>query len=305
MADIFHEIRFRTEGDPAKWESTCLPIGNGYMGATFFGGVSQERIVLNEKTLWIGGPSAGRPDYNGGNRKGAYKAVKKVQELLAEGQYDEALSLLPELTCETGDGFGAYQCLCDAVLDFPGLDKAGLSDYERVLNLYSGDYDNIFTCGGVRYFRHAFASYPARVICVHFECDEPDRISFTLSLDKLHEGADVKAEGNRLDYSGALADNGLRYHAAFYIKNTGGAVECGDGRISVKNADEGKLFIGKHMDLAILAVYDGYRFAPVSLSCKDPLSEVIVNCTLCNAHLFKLDCDSLFSLLNSHAVKLF
>ena len=71
MDTINNKIKFRTAGDPEKWESSCLPIGNGYMGATFFGGIAQERVVLNEKTLWIGGPSPSRPDYDGGNRKGA------------------------------------------------------------------------------------------------------------------------------------------------------------------------------------------------------------------------------------------
>ncbi len=51
MDTIYNEIKFRTEGDPTKWESTCLPIGNGYMGATFFGGIEREIVVLNEKTL--------------------------------------------------------------------------------------------------------------------------------------------------------------------------------------------------------------------------------------------------------------
>ena len=32
-----------------------------------FGGVQTERIQLNEKSLWSGGPSDSRPEYNGGN----------------------------------------------------------------------------------------------------------------------------------------------------------------------------------------------------------------------------------------------
>ena len=243
MDTIYNEIKFTAEGDPSKWESTCLPIGNGYMGATFYGGIAQERVVLNEKTLWIGGPSASRPDYDGGNRKGAYKSVRKVQELLAAGKYDEALALLPDLTCETGDGFGAYQCLCEAVFDFPDIDKSNVTEYERSLSLDSAEYNNIFKHNGIRYFRSAFASYPARVICIHFACDEDNSISFKLSLDKVQQGCTVKADVNRLDYYGALADNGLRYYAAFYIENDGGKVECSDGSVTVRNADDVNILI--------------------------------------------------------------
>jgi alpha-L-fucosidase 2 len=33
-----------------------LPLGNGIMGAMVFGGVTQERIALNEGTFWAGRP---------------------------------------------------------------------------------------------------------------------------------------------------------------------------------------------------------------------------------------------------------
>ena len=49
------------------WEKWSLPIGNSGIGASVFGGVQTERIQLNEKSLWSGGPSESRPDYNGGN----------------------------------------------------------------------------------------------------------------------------------------------------------------------------------------------------------------------------------------------
>ena len=62
-------IYFTAEGDQSLWEQHSLPIGNGCMGASMFGGVRHERIVLNEKSLWAGGPCANRPDYHGGNKQ--------------------------------------------------------------------------------------------------------------------------------------------------------------------------------------------------------------------------------------------
>src|SRR6476646_10600762 len=41
---------------PAKVWTEALPIGNGRLGAMIFGGVSEERLQLNEDTLWAGGP---------------------------------------------------------------------------------------------------------------------------------------------------------------------------------------------------------------------------------------------------------
>ena len=40
---------------PAEtWMTQALPIGNGELGAMFFGGKQRERIQFNEKTLWMG-----------------------------------------------------------------------------------------------------------------------------------------------------------------------------------------------------------------------------------------------------------
>ncbi len=40
---------------PAKnWTTEALPIGNGEMGAMIFGGIAQDRIQFNHKTLWKG-----------------------------------------------------------------------------------------------------------------------------------------------------------------------------------------------------------------------------------------------------------
>lgn len=43
--------------EPAvEWMTSALPLGNGDLGAMFFGGVARERIQFNEKSLWAGSP---------------------------------------------------------------------------------------------------------------------------------------------------------------------------------------------------------------------------------------------------------
>ncbi len=73
----------------AGWEKWSLPIGNSGIGASVFGGVETERIQLNEKSLWSGGPIDSRPNYNGGNleEKGRNgQTVKEIQQLFASGE---------------------------------------------------------------------------------------------------------------------------------------------------------------------------------------------------------------------------
>jgi alpha-L-fucosidase 2 len=71
-----------------KW-TDALPIGNGRLGAMIFGGVDTDRVQFNEETLWTGKPR----DYN---RKGAYKYLPQIRQLLFEGKQKEAEQLAGE-----------------------------------------------------------------------------------------------------------------------------------------------------------------------------------------------------------------
>src|SRR5439155_12870881 len=65
-----------TKPAAAKWEDQeALPIGNSYMGAEIFGGVSDERIQFNEDTLWNGKPH----DYV---REGAGEVLEEIRQMV-------------------------------------------------------------------------------------------------------------------------------------------------------------------------------------------------------------------------------
>ena len=44
---------------PASFFEEALPIGNGSLGAMVYGGTAEERISLNDITLWTGEPESG------------------------------------------------------------------------------------------------------------------------------------------------------------------------------------------------------------------------------------------------------
>lgn len=84
---------------PATRFQESLPLGNGRIGAMVFGGVDEERIVLNESSVWSGSrQAADRPD--------AYKALPEIRRLLLEGKNAEAEALVDKnFTCQ-GEGSG-------------------------------------------------------------------------------------------------------------------------------------------------------------------------------------------------------
>jgi len=82
---------------PAKdWMSSALPIGNGELGAMFFGGVDHEEIQFNEKTVWTGSPVVRGAYQNFGNihinfKKGGqvtnYRRSLSLNQSLGEVSY--------------------------------------------------------------------------------------------------------------------------------------------------------------------------------------------------------------------------
>src|SRR6266853_1809906 len=91
---------------PGKDFSESCPLGNGRLGAMFFGGVNEERIVLNESSVWSGSKQDA-------DREGAAKVLPEIRRLLLEGKNVEAEALVnANFTCKgpgSGDGSGGGQ----------------------------------------------------------------------------------------------------------------------------------------------------------------------------------------------------
>jgi len=125
---------------PAGAFTESLPLGNGRLGAMLFGGVNEERIVLNESGMWSGSPEdANRPD--------AAAALPEIRRLLLAGKNAEAEKLVnANFTCKgkgSGSGsqgskvaFGCYQTLGNLRLTFISPAAAApVRNYTRELDL--------------------------------------------------------------------------------------------------------------------------------------------------------------------------
>ena len=66
-----------------------------------------------------------------------------------------------------------------------------------------------------------------------------------------------------------------------------------------------KFIIIKHMNFSIFKVYNRNRLAPVSLSCKNPLTEMVICFLAGHTHLNKLIRNGSLGFLNSKSRKLF
>jgi alpha-L-fucosidase 2 len=158
---------------PATAWTSALPVGNGIQGAMMFGGIDSEAICLNECNLWAGGP------YSPENSS-APEALPQVRQLLWDGQYREAESLISQRMMGKPSTQASYQPIGDLLLTFPKV--AAAENYRRELNLRTATTSVQFTSDGVTYTREMFASYPDNVIVLRMTANKPGQINFKLSM---------------------------------------------------------------------------------------------------------------------------
>ncbi|MBR4058287.1 MAG: glycoside hydrolase N-terminal domain-containing protein [Lachnospiraceae bacterium] len=121
---------------PASDWNEALPLGNGKLGMMVFGGVTEDRIQLNEETFWTGWECS---EYD--NPK-TYEHLDEMRRLVFEGRYTEAQELCNKYLVCRGEGhhdvssaFGSYQTAGDLYITLPTESDAG---YRRELFLDEG-----------------------------------------------------------------------------------------------------------------------------------------------------------------------
>jgi alpha-L-fucosidase 2 len=229
---------------PAKLFTESLPLGNGRLGAMVFGGTAEERMVLNESSLWSGAAQdADRPD--------AAQYLPEIRRLLLAGKNVEAENLVyAHFTCRDlgsagGHGkdarYGSYQVLGNLLLAFPGAATV-VQNYRRELNLADAVARVEYEQAGVQYRREAFVSAPDQAIVLRLTADKPGQISFDVRLER-SERVSLAADGaNGLLMTGQLNNgtdgNGMKYAARLKVLNHSGKVTVGGNAVHVQNADE-------------------------------------------------------------------
>ena len=160
--------------EPAKQWTDALPLGNGRLGAMVFGTPAQERVQINEETIWGGGP------HNNVNYK-AKDGLDQIRQALFENRRKDAQSLCDQYINTPGPHGMPYQTAGSLMLDFEGIQD--YTDYYRELDLETAVATTRFKAGGVEYTREAFVSFPDQVIALRLKASEKGALSFKASYN--------------------------------------------------------------------------------------------------------------------------
>ena len=149
----------------------ALPVGNGRLGAMVFGRAAQERIQLNEDTLWAGSPyDPNNPD--------ALQALPEVRRLIDLEKFQEAADLVSKSVMAKPLSQMPYGAAGDLFLKFQGIDK--VMDYRRSLDLARAIAHTSFRTPHGAFEREVFASEPDQVIVVRLTAQGAARLNFDL-----------------------------------------------------------------------------------------------------------------------------
>ncbi len=215
---------------PAADWNEALPVGNGRLGAMVFGGIQQERIELNEESIWTkGGQNA---DLSGG-----YKYLGQIRKLLFEGKYVEAEKLADEklLGERLPSNTNTYQTLGDLYIAFAGLDN--FQNYKRELQLDKAQTVTTFQSGNTVHKRTVFATAADQAVVMLAEASTPGQITCTINLSRPGDGEEISVENNIIRMTQQV-NGGVRYECKVQVINHGGKLVQDGTQLKVDKADK-------------------------------------------------------------------
>ena len=231
---------------PASQWTDALPLGNGRLGAMVFGTPAQERIQINEETIWGGGP------HNNVNYA-AKDGLDKIRQALWEGRRSDAQALCDEYISSKSAHGMPYQTAGSLMLDFDGI--TDFTDYYRELDISRAVALTRFKANGTEYTRECFVSLPDQVIVMRLTASAKGAITFKASYNLPYRDDRIIARSAQADGKQATMtisckgddhegiEGKIRFTDKTLIVPQGGQVKADGNTIAVSDADAVTIYI--------------------------------------------------------------
>lgn len=271
---------------PAQYFEETLVLGNGRMGASVFGGVESDKILLNDITLWSGEPvkADSWPD--------AYKNLPAVREALKNEDYELAEKLNRKLQ---GNNSQSYAPLGTLFLNFNHSGTA--QKYYRELNIANAVSKVEYEVNGVTFTREYFISHPDQVMVIKLTSSKKGALSFSLQFTsqlkhQVFTAGEKLSVGGRAhignDRNGPIFDDtrGTRFSTQARIKNTGGKISVTDSTLVLNGGTEAVVYV------TVATSFNGFD--------KDPSRDGLDDAAIAVGQMDKASRKSFKSLKNAH-----
>lgn len=231
---------------PASNWNEALPVGNGRLGAMVFGGVHEERLQLNEESVWSGR----KEDFVNPE---AREALPVIRQLLFDGKYKEAGDLAQQKLIGKKTTPSSYQTLGDLRFHFK-MPEENFSQYKRALDISEAIASVSFISGGVQFSREILSTAVDQVLVIRLTASKLKSISFDVDLSRPGNNASIRADNNELVMQEHTANKaGVKLVTRVKIVNDNGLVSSSGNTISVTNADAVTIYLSAATDYATSA----------------------------------------------------
>jgi len=260
--------------EPASFFEEALPMGNGRIGAMVYGTVPSEHILLNEETLWAGGP------VNPGMNPESATFLPAVREALFNGDYPSADKIIQNMQGKFSE---SYLPLGDLYIDLDHDPE--VEDYSRDLDLRRALATTEYRIGSTVFRREVFVSFPDQMLFIRLFASAPNALNFSLRCSsqlrydiKTNENHQLILDGrgpthaepnyrgdipNALVYDDDPNGKGMRFQVIATVLKTDGSLAHTDTAVSVHKAQEAFIAV------AIATSYNGFDREP-GMEGKDP-----------------------------------
>ncbi|CAN7307784.1 glycoside hydrolase N-terminal domain-containing protein [Paenibacillus sp. LjRoot153] len=231
---------------PASWWRNMwregLPSGNGKIGASVYGGVKEETILLNHNKLWHLGRKDTLPDVG--------HTLAETRKLMLESKYLEASWHLTNQVKDSGYAteLASRLPLGDIKLSMPC--SGAFRKYGRSVDMETGEVTVRWEDANIEYERKLFVSRTDDVVVYEIsssegivegefwlnlhQTDDPDSLAV---YKKLAETLEVKTDGSYLYYA-ATNDDGKDFGAVLRVIASDGRITAKDGKIQFAEANK-------------------------------------------------------------------
>ena len=230
------------------WEE-ALPIGNGRLGAMVYGNPKNEKIQLNDDSLWP-------KDMGWQHPKGTSDDLRKIREMLFNYENQKVDSILVK-KFSNKTIVRSHQTLGDLLINF---DHNKITEYKRSLNLNKAIAKVQYKTDGYPVSQKVFISAKDQAIVYLIKSDHPKGLNGSVKLRRRNDegfptarsvikdgllimNGEITQRKGRFDSKAAPITKGIQFETKLKAENFGGTLKAIGDSISFNGVKELKLFM--------------------------------------------------------------
>ncbi len=213
------------ENPAYNWENAS-PVGCGSAGMMAFGGVDEDKITLNEESVWSGGVMDTRED-------GFFEKIKYLRQLFMDDREEEADGWARANMGSCFHRIKSYEYAGNIFVKPHYSDESAEEEnYTRDIDLINGILTVGYTKSGVRFAREYFACYPDGLLCARYSSEKKFDADVRYARENL---ISLTCTDDTVTADGRTAEGDNRFRVTVKLKTDGKSCAEVEG-ISVSGA---------------------------------------------------------------------